>query len=78
VAIASANYFDQDPDPRVKKDLEFRLGVIKDYFSNDKSISLDNLTMTYDDELWQDVIILVRSRGEEIIKDVLKLSIKVF
>jgi hypothetical protein len=75
---ASASYFDQHSDPESKKKLDSQLRIIKKYFSNDRSIIGDKLTATYDEALWRDVILKVRRRGYEIIKDVMNLPIKEF
>jgi predicted nucleotide-binding protein (sugar kinase/HSP70/actin superfamily) len=75
--FASLNYFDQQ-HPEAKNELEKELENIKDYFSNDKSINLNDLTMTYNTDMWQNVYSLLFQRADEIIRDVLKRRIKVF
>lgn len=75
---ASASYFDQQSDPEAKQELDSQLRGIKEYFSNDTSIRWDNLTTDYDDALWRDVILRVRRRGTEIIKEIMHHPIKIF
>jgi hypothetical protein len=75
---ASREYFSQDQDPIEKKELKKDLARIKAYFSKDKSIKWDNLTTAYDDHLWSEVLELLRKKGDEIMKNVLKLPIKTF
>lgn len=73
---ASREYFDKDPIE--KEELEKDLARIKAYFSEDKSIKWDNLTTAYDDDLWSEVLKLIRKKGDEIMEKVLVTRIKTF
>jgi hypothetical protein len=72
---ASREYFNQDPNE--KKELKKDLARIKAYFSEEKSIKWDNLTTAYDDDLWDEVLKLLRKKGDEIMEKVLVRSIKI-
>jgi hypothetical protein len=78
--FATVIYFLKDPSEWDKDDLRTALGVIRNHFPDNKQIDWDRFTteMTYDVDLWVDVRLLLLQRGDEIIKDVLKLSVKVF
>lgn len=63
----------------LKKYLEQILEKIKDYlqnFSDYKLISWDNLITASDQDLWVQVIRLIRRWGDEIMKDVFKLRVR--
>ena len=77
---ASRQYFLEDTSGEAKKILKGNLETIKIQYSHNKKIDCDRLTteMNYNDNLWTDVTDMLEQRGEEIIRDVLKLPIKVF
>jgi len=61
-------------------DLKYYLEVIRKYFSDTKEIEWDSLTpdMPFPSRLWGNVTITVAIRGDELIKDLLKLQVKPF
>jgi len=73
---ASTNYFRKDAS--VKEDLKEQVYYIENYFSSNKSVNMENLTTNYDRAQWQKVYALLFHQADEIIRDVLKLSIKAF
>jgi hypothetical protein len=73
---ATQDYFDQDPE--ANRRLKEQLARIKDYFSDNESISWNDISEAFDEDLWFDVIILARSSGDEIVRDVIESSIKIF
>lgn len=77
---ASRQYFLEDTNVEAKKTLKNNLETIKIQYSDNKQIDWDRLTteMNYNDNLWSNVSNMLGQRGEEIIRDVLKLPIKVF
>jgi hypothetical protein len=62
------------------KTLKSNLETIKIQYSENEQIDWDRLTteMNYNDNLWSNVSNILGQRGEEIIRDFLKLPIKVF
>jgi hypothetical protein len=62
------------------KTLKSNLETIKIQYSENEQIDWDRLTteMNYNDNLWSNVSNMLGQRGEEIIRDFLKLPIKVF
>jgi hypothetical protein len=77
---AALLYFLKDPFIPQETNLKYNLEEIRKYFSDNKQTDWDRFTteMTYDEKLWDEVGDLIWQRGDEIIKDVLKLPIKVF
>jgi hypothetical protein len=77
---ASRNYFLEDNSGEAKKKLKTNLEEIKIHYSDNKKIDWVRFTtkMDYDDKLWTDVSNMLGERGEEVIRDVLKLPVKVF
>jgi hypothetical protein len=76
--LASAQYFLKPRSEKEEFNLKFSLELIRNYFSDDSRINWDRLTTDYDEHLWQEITSLVSEQGDEIIKDVLNLPIKVF
>jgi hypothetical protein len=70
----------KDPSEDEKSSSKSNLEEIRDYFSDNKEINWDRLTtdMTYDDDQWTEISSLFWGRAYTMIKDVLKLPIKVF
>jgi hypothetical protein len=73
--VCSSVYFLKDAKEHAG--LQYGLEEIRRYFSDNKQM-MDRLTTTYDDDLWTDVANLLGFRGDEIIKELLKLRIKAF
>ena len=76
--MATSGFFlkDAKQHPNFKRHLD----AIRDYFSDNKELKWDQLTpdKPYDENLWSSVANMVGYRGDEIIKDLLKLPIKAF
>jgi hypothetical protein len=68
------------PTEEQEKSQIFFLEHIKNYFSSNPQVDWNRITteMTFDDVQWANLASLIMRRGDEIIKDILKLPIKVF
>lgn len=82
---ASRQFFQEDPNEEknsaIKKRLKYNLESLRSYFQDNKEIDWDDLLekLTIEEgDLWYTINNLFDKRGEEIIKDALKLSIKDF
>jgi hypothetical protein len=75
----SRDYFFEDSTDDQKRGFQNRLKIIRDYFPDHEEINWDRFTTetTFDRDLWGDVGNLIFRRGDEIVKEVLKLPIKV-
>jgi len=78
--FATIIYFREEVRADGKEDLQGFLVRIRNYFSDKKEINWDRFTteMTFNMDMWDAVRLLLLGRGDEIIKDVIKLPIKVF
>jgi hypothetical protein len=75
---AASLFFLENPTDEQRNNLEEYLKRIRKYFSDDKQINWDRLTteITYDINQWYAIMRLIRERGDEITKDILKLPMK--
>jgi hypothetical protein len=76
----SKDYSFEHTTDEQKNGIKFRAEAIRKYFSDRKGIDWDRFTTqtAFDRELWGDVANLFSHRGNEIIKEVFNLLIKVF
>ena len=81
ISDVSRLYFYEAHSENQKRDLRNSLEVIRLYFRREEE-KIDSIRLTtemiFDADLWNKMRDLISEQGEEIVKDVLKLPIKVF